>query len=345
VGPDLPLAPSPGSLRRHAPPVPWRRAGRGVSGGAAAAGGVIVWFMTGDTGRNLDTLADDPERGVNRPPGASALHGGQEAKAPAGGSSQEATALKARYDAGASIRGISRATRIPAKTVHRRLREAGTRFRSPGGQAARARRPRPLSDAEEDDVKAAYQQGGVSLDDLGTRYERSGDSIARLLRRAGVEVRPRGRTVAAGPAPEIRPGVAALHRQGMRPLDIASRTPGATAAEITRELRRAGLVPHRGRPIPAGPDLAVAYAESGSVRALAASLHADEERIRGALAEAGVPAGSLRRIPAHLRPAAARLAAGGTAPDRIAELTGLSPGTTERLGQAAQHSPAAPRAA
>ena len=316
-----------------------------MSGGAAAAGGVIVWTMTGDTGRNLDTLADNPERGVSRPPGASALRRGREAEVPAGGPSPDAIALKARYDAGASIRGISRATRIPAKTVHRRLREAGTRFRRPGGQAARTRRPRPLTDAEIEAVKAAYQQGDVSLDDLGTRYERSGDSIARLLRRAGAEVRPRGRTIAAGPAPEIRPGVAALHRQGMRPADIAARTPGATAAGITRELRGAGLVPHRGRPIPAAPDLAVAYAEAGSVRALAASLHADEERIRGALAEAGVPAGSLRRIPAHLRPAAARLAAGGTAPARIAELTGLSPDATARLGQAARHSPAAARAA
>ena len=214
---------------------------------------------------------------------------------------------------------------------------------------ARTRRPRPLTDAEKDAVTAAYQRGGVSLDDLGTRYERSGDSIARLLRRAGVEVRPRGRTIAAGPAPEIRPGVAALHRQGMRPADIAARTSPRAHRRTgsTRELRRAGLVPHRGRtPVPAcGPDLAVAYAEAGSVRALAASLHADEERIRGALAEAGVPAGSLRRIPAHLRPAAARLAADGTTPAQIAELTGLPPDATARLGQAAPHSPAAARAA
>jgi hypothetical protein len=263
---------------------------------------------------------------------------------PADGPVPDASALRARYEAGASVRGISRATGIPAKTVHRRLRQAGTRFRHPGGQAAPPRR-RPLTTAETAAAKAAYQQGGVSLDDLGARYQRSGDSMARLLRRAGAKIRPRGRTIAAGVAPEIRPGVAALDRQGMRPADIAARTPGATAAGIARELRRAGRVPHRGRPIPAGPDLAAAYAEAGSVRALAARLHADEERIRGALAEAGVPAGSLRRIPARLRPAAARLAADGTDPGRIAEITGLPADATARLGRAAQGSPATARAA
>jgi hypothetical protein len=264
---------------------------------------------------------------------------------PADDPAPDASSLRARYEAGASIRGIARDTRIPAKTVHRRLRAAGTRFRHPGGQAAGPGRHRPLTPAETQAVKAAYQQGGISLDDLGARYDRSGDSIARLLRRTGVSVRPRGRTLAAGPAPEFRPDVAVMHRQGMRPADIAARTPGATASQIARELRRAGLVPHRGHPIPLGPDLAVAYAEAGSVRALAGSLHADEKRIRVALAEAGVPAGSLRRIPAPLRPATARLAADGTAPARIAELTGLPANSTARLGRPVRNSPGAARAA
>jgi hypothetical protein len=301
----------PGSFRWQAPRARSPRRGRWRVSRPGGGLRVIVWFMT----------------------------------VPAAGPAPDASALRVMYEAGTSVRGIARATRIPVKTVHRRLRQAGTRFRRPGGQAAAAGRPRPLTPAETEAVKAAYLLGGVSLDNLGARYRRSGDSIARLLRRAGVEVRPRGRTLAAGPAPVIRPAVAGMHRQGMRPRDIAARTPGATAVEIARELRRAGLVPHRGCPVPLGPDLAVAYAETGSVRALAARLHADEERIRVALAETGVPAGSLRRIPAPLRPAAARLAADGTDPGRIAELTGLPAAATARLGRAAPGSRDAGRAA
>jgi hypothetical protein len=248
------------------------------------------------------------------------------------------------YETGTSIRGISRATGVPAKTVHRRLRQAGTAFRSPGGQAG-TESPRPLTADDTAAIKAAYEERGISLDSLGARYQRSGGTIARILRRAGAEVRPRGRAVTASAAPQIRAGVAAMHRAGMRPADIAARTPGATTAGIARELRQAGLTPHRGRLIPAGPDLAAAYAAAGSVRALAARLHAGEDRIRDALAEAGVPAGSLRRIPATLRPMAARLAAGGAAPAEIAEITGLPACTADRLGRSGQKPPTAPQAA
>ena len=264
---------------------------------------------------------------------------------PSDGPIPDAGSLKARYDAGASVRGISRETGIAVKTVHRRLRAAGTVFRRPGCRGAAPARARPLGPAEEEAVKAAYLRGGVSLDELGARYERSGDSIARLLRRLGVEVRPRGRTLAAGPAPQARAAVAEMHRKGMRPADIAARIPGGDAGEIARELRQAGMAPHRGRAIPAGPALAAAYAKAGSVRALAARLHADEDRIKAALAEAGVPAGSLRGIPGPLRPEAARLAAAGTDPARIAQLTGLPAGLTARLGQAPRAAGSAVRAA
>jgi lambda repressor-like predicted transcriptional regulator len=303
---------SPGTFR---PPARGRAAPscrrQGVSGRAGPAAGVIVWSMT-DPG---DGPAPDP------------------------------SALRARYEAGESVRAISRAVGIPAKTAHRRLREAGTRFRRPGGQAAAPAQRPPLTDDDRAAIKAAYLKGGVSLDDLGARYQRSGDTIGRILRSAGIEIRPRGRTIAAGPAPQTRPGVAAMHRQGMRPADIAARIPGATAASIGRELRHGGLTPHRGRAIPAGADLAAAYAEAGSVRALAARLHADEARIRGALAEIGVPAGSLRRIPVPLRPDAARLAVAGTAPDRIAQITGLPAAATAFLGKAAPSAAASARAA
>jgi hypothetical protein len=240
------------------------------------------------------------------------------------------------YDADFSVRAIARATGIPAKTVHRRLGQAGTVFRSPGGQAGTAAERLPLSAADTEAMAAAYRAGDVSLDDLGRTYERSADCIARLLRDAGVGIRPRGRTLAAGTSPAIPADVTSLHRQGLRPADIAALTPGASAQTIARELRRAGLTPHRGRPIPAGEDLACAYADAGSLRALAAVLHADEERLRGALAEAGVPAGSLRKVPVELRPEAARLAAAGTPPRQISELTGLPAEATARLGRPAR---------
>ena len=141
--------------------------------------------------------------------------------------------------------------------------------------------------------------------------------MGRLLRRAGVDVRPRGR-IRTAPPPQLPAGLWELHRQGLRPADIAARTPGTTAADIARALHSAGLAPHRGRPLPSAQGLAADYARAGSVRALARQLHADEDRLRGALAAAGVPAGSLRRIPVQLRHQVAVLAATGASSAQIA---------------------------
>lgn len=207
---------------------------------------------------------------------------------------RDPAALKARYDAGESLRVISAATGIPLKTVHRRLAAAGTRFRSPGGLPG----PRPrraLDDTRLAEAAAAYtdEKNPASLDDLAGRYGRSPETIARGLRGIGVTIRPRGRSLACGPD---RPGTGS------------------------------------GRPLPPGPELAVAYARAGSLRALAVRLDAREPLVRGGLAEAGVPVGSLRSVPRLLREDVARLAAGGAGPDLIAKRTGLSPGTLGRLG-------------
>jgi transposase-like protein len=242
--------------------------------------------------------------------------------------------LRLSYEAGASVRAISRATGIPFKTVHRRLQEAGTPFRKPGGRPA-APPPRTLSPAEIAAAAAAYERDRLSLDELGARYGRSGGSMGRLLRRAGVDVRPRGRTPAA-PPPPLPTGLRELHSQGLRPADIAARTPGTTAAGIARALHGAGLAPHRGRPLPPAQRLAADYARAGSVRALARQLHADEDRLRGALAAAGVPSGSLRRIPVQLRHQVAKLAALGAPPAEIARRTGLPSAATARLGRPAE---------
>jgi len=291
--------------------------------------------------------ADHPEAGIPaghgpdgtgavRRTGVSAVSGGRGRVivccmvVTADGPEPAASDLRRRYDEGASVRAISRATGIPVKTVHRRLQEAGTRFRQPGGRRAAAR-PRALSPGEIADAASAYARDTLSLAELGARYGRSGDSMARLLRRAGANVRPRGRTRAT-PPPQVPAGLAELHRQGLRPADIAARTPGASVADVIRALRSAGLEPHRGRPLPPARQLAVGYARAGSVRTLAGLLHVDEDRLRNALAAAGVPAGSLRRIPVQLRVRAATLAAAGAAPAQIARRTGLPAAATAGLG-------------
>ena len=254
--------------------------------------------------------------------------------ATADGPSPRVSDLRLLYEAGASVRAISRATGIPPKTVHRRLQDASTPFRKPGGRRA-APQPRILSPAEIAAAAACYEQDRLSLDKLGARYGRSGCSMGRLLRRAGVDVRPRGR-IRTAPPPQLPAGLWELHRQGLRPADIAARTPGTTAAGIARALHSAGLAPHRGRPLPSAQGLAADYARAGSVRALARQLHADEDRLRGALAAAGVPAGSLRRIPVQLRHQVAVLAATGASSAQIARHTGLPRAVTAALGRPAE---------
>jgi hypothetical protein len=240
--------------------------------------------------------------------------------------------LARMYGAGASVRAIAASAGLAPKTIHRRLRASGVRLRPPGGGPRRAPR-KPLDGLDVEAITSAYQGSPVSLEALGAQYGRSGDAIARLLRRQGVPLRRRGRPLAAGPAPRVPDELISFHEQGLRPADIAARVPGTDPAWIARALRGAGRSPHRARPLPAASELAAAYASAGSVRALARQLHADENRIRWALTAAGVPAGSLRLVPLELRDQAARLAAQGAAVAHIAEQTGLSEGAIGRLGR------------
>jgi hypothetical protein len=252
---------------------------------------------------------------------------------PREGANLTGSELRAMYEGppGQSIRDIARATGLKVKTVHRRLQAAGTTFRQPGGQKEASRPPVPLSAATIAAMAAAYDAGEASLDDLGRQHDRSGDAIARALRQAGHSVRPRGRTLAAGP-PAPGEDLQRLHREGLRPADIAAAIPGASPAKVARRLRKAGLPANRARPLPPAPELACAYAAAGTVRAVARQLHADEARIRAALTAAGVPAGSLRAVPAGLRPRVAELAAGGATPAELSAATGLPEAAVARLG-------------
>jgi len=247
------------------------------------------------------------------------------------------------YRDGASIRDIAAACGRDPKTVHRRLAAAGVPRRRSGGSASQGPRTR-LTPDQVSAIKAAYLAGGVSLHDLGTAYRVSGDTIARKLRRAGVAVRPRGRTLAAAPA-QASQDVLRLHAQGLPPRDIAARLRRGAPGDVARELRRGGLAPHRRRPIPPPAELAVCYARAGSLRALSSTVRAGEDRLKAALEEAGVPVGSLRRVPPGLRPDVARLAAAGASPAQISAQTGLSPDLFPQVGRPPRAADGSPRAA
>lgn len=244
------------------------------------------------------------------------------------------TRLDGLYRQGMSVRAIAAAEHLSAKTVHRRLTAAGVQLRPSGGRAG-AKPPRPLAEQEIQAVAAEYLTSAVSLEVLGARYERTGGAIARLLRGQGIEVRPRGRTLAAGPGPQIPDDLLAFHEQGLRPAEIAAHAAGAQPVQIARALRNAGVTPHRGRPLPGGAELAAAYATAGSVRALARRLHADEQRIREALAAAGLPPGSLRRIQPGRRGKAAQCAAVDSPDRQFAVSAGSGQAKVPLIGRAA----------
>ena len=256
--------------------------------------------------------------------------------ATADGPSPRVSDLRLLYEAGASVRVISRATGIPPRRFTGGYRTPAPHSASRAGSVP-APQPRTLSPAEIAAAVACYEKDGLSLDKLGARYGRSGCSMGGSAPRRRRRQAPRPDPYRS--PPQLPAGLWELHLQGLRPADIAARTPGTTAAGIARALHSAGLAPHRGRPLPSAQGLAADYARAGSVRALARELHADEDRLRGALAAAGVPAGSLRRIPVQLRRQVAVLAATGASSAQIARHTGL-PVPSPRPSAARRKAPA-----
>jgi hypothetical protein len=244
---------------------------------------------------------------------------------------EDDTLISRLYRDGTSIRGTAAASRRAPKTVHRRLQAAGVPLRRPGGSTRRDP-PVQLTPGQIAEAAATYTGGTVSLHDLGAAYGVSGDTMARKLRAAGAEIRPRGRTLAAAPA-QASADVLRLHHQGLPPRDIAAQLGRGTAGCIARELRRAGLTPHRGRPMPAPVTLAVAYARAGSLRALQPTVRVDEVRLKAALSASGVPVGSLRRVPPPLRAEVARLAASGVSRGQISVRTGLKADLFPQVGR------------
>lgn len=195
------------------------------------------------------------------------------------------TRMARLYRDGKSIRQVAVACGCSPKTVHRQLIASGVPLRPPGGVKGRRAARQPLTTREELAAAAAYQGDRASLHSLGVAYGVSGDTMARRLRARGTEIRPRGRPLAAGSPAEPSGDVLRLHSQGLRPRDIAAKLGRSDPAEIARQLRAAGLTPHRCRPIPARAELAAAYADAGSVRALARRYQVAEDRLRKALGD------------------------------------------------------------
>jgi hypothetical protein len=191
------------------------------------------------------------------------------------------------YGAGKSIREVAVACAASPKTVHRRLTAANVPLRPPGGVKGRQAAREPLTAEEEQAAAATYRDDRPSLHDLGAAYGVSGDTMGRRLRARGVPLRPRGRRAESPPQPSA--DVLRLHDQGLPPRAIAAQLRNADAAAIAEQLRAAGHSPHRGGHIPAGAELAAAWAAAGSVRALARQYQVAEYRVRAALRDQGIP--------------------------------------------------------
>ena len=153
-------------------------------------------------------------------------------------------------------------------------------------------------------IAAAYSSpAGCSLAVLAGSYRRSSRTIAAALREAGVEVRPRGRTLSA--ARSVR--ASAPGRPGPQP-----------------------------RPLPSPEALVRGYEQAGSLRALARQLGgASERRLRAALADAGLDAGRCRKADPAVQQRIRDLSSGGMRPGEIAQLSDVSLATVRRLIQRA----------
>jgi DNA-binding CsgD family transcriptional regulator len=230
------------------------------------------------------------------------------------------------YNAHLSIRAVAGLCGCSPKTVHRHLQSAGVERRpAAGNPPPRAAERIEFSHAEVAEITASYPR--VSLHELATRYGGvSSDTIARLLRRNHVTVRPRGRTVAAASTmAACIQAVREWHPKGHTVRQIAELAECSVTTVYTAHAQ-AGLAPNRGTALPPQTELVAAYAEVGSIRALKGRYGISEARLKSALAAVGVPVGPRRVSPAQGQQFR-DLAAADVAESEIARRTGWSRGT------------------
>ncbi len=198
-----------------------------------------------------------------------------------------------------SLRKTGAAIGRSAGYVARRLDAAGYDRRPassysppPGGRRTPPTAPQVTAMAR------AYEQGS-SLAAVGSRYGMSDTKAGRILRDAGVQLRPRGGT----PGPR-RPGpsvdkVRQLKDQGLTVRETAEQLKCSESA-VYEARQAAGIRGRAGRPLPPPAQLRADYDREGSVHALRARYHVSERRLRTALAAAGVEIGAAGRNPAAL---------------------------------------------
>lgn len=189
---------------------------------------------------------------------------------------------------GLSLRKCAARFGISPVTAAQMLRDAGETIRPPGAAPAQVDRAA---------LARAYRQEGWSLSQCGVTFGISATTAARIIRDAGVTVRPARR-----PAARVDPIKLARAYQA-RSLNQCGTAFGITARTAARILRDAGVTIRSGRDLQPNVDpdeLAQAYQEWGwSIRKCAAEFGISTAVVSRTLREANV----LRR-PAGPRPAA-----------------------------------------
>jgi excisionase family DNA binding protein len=193
-----------------------------------------------------------------------------------------------------AVRVSPRAIRIPEASVRRVL-------------AAPRRRPGRRLACDPAAVTALYQDG-LTLREVAARCGIAPETAARILRRAGVTVRPRGRV------PADRDRAAALYEDGLTLARVAARL-SVHPETVRRHLREAGVAPRRPAPRarPAADPAAVraAYDSGLTLRQCAARLGLSMAMTRHAVLAAG----------GTIRPGGRRAAGHRAAPPAAAGLT------------------------
>jgi AraC-like DNA-binding protein len=114
--------------------------------------------------------------------------------------------LRTAYQSGATVTALVDRHGLSARTVRRRLREAGTALRT-GAETRRLARSQEQVDREQQQIEELrrWYEAGVSVPALAAVHECSPTTVYRLLHRAGTPMRPPGRTITGPTTPATAP--------------------------------------------------------------------------------------------------------------------------------------------
>jgi lambda repressor-like predicted transcriptional regulator len=114
--------------------------------------------------------------------------------------------LRSAYQSGATVAVLAERHSLSARTVRRRLREAGTALRT-GAETRRLARSQEETVREQQEIQELrrWYEAGVSVPALAAVHACSPSTVYRLLHRAGTPMRPPGRTITGPTAPATAP--------------------------------------------------------------------------------------------------------------------------------------------